>query len=182
MNPLVLVVGNVGAGKSSFIRECLTRPQFSGFPATSIDDLRLAHGNGRVSGEFMAWSHFLAELETSYGFFEFSGTGKNVDLVRWIVGNRKDIVPAAIRLRSPVHVSLSRVGAKEFNIPRSPTALPLEPTIRSIAHELDRLPGGSSYGAYDFHIDLDSHHNTSEELADLAVEYLLRVGVLHPER
>jgi hypothetical protein len=82
----ILLIGNICSGKSTVTKEMIKQighPTFT----YAIDKIRNEIGNGKFSGEFKAWSHFLMKLEdysdksiytdNRNGIFECSGTGRN---------------------------------------------------------------------------------------------------------
>jgi len=84
--PLILVIGNVGSGKSTVgagLAEAL------GWRHTGIDGARRAHGDGSPAGEAAAWSAFLRFLQSGEPVVaECSGSGHLASLVRLAIKPR----------------------------------------------------------------------------------------------
>lgn len=76
----VLVLGNLGAGKTTLARPLAAR---LGWRFASIDDCRRAHGDGSPAGELRAWAAFVAQAEGAGSLvMEFSGVGPQLPLLR----------------------------------------------------------------------------------------------------
>jgi adenylate kinase family enzyme len=84
--PLILVIGNVGSGKST-IRAGLAKAL--GWKRAGIDDARRAHSDGTPAGEAAAWTVFLRSLQSGEPLVaEFSGSGHLASLVSLAVKPR----------------------------------------------------------------------------------------------
>jgi GTPase SAR1 family protein len=82
----LLLLGNVGSGKSTLSRELLARGFTEQYRYYAIDDLRYRYSDGTFSGEFFAWSlMFRAAQSERSGLFEFSGVGKNAPSFRSVM-------------------------------------------------------------------------------------------------
>lgn len=88
MLPIIFVIGNMASGKST-VGKYLSK--ILKVPFTSLDDCRKLYGNGQMSGEYLAWSHFLEQVEEAGhtgGIFECTGAGQHVRHLKFIL---KDI-------------------------------------------------------------------------------------------
>jgi tRNA uridine 5-carbamoylmethylation protein Kti12 len=120
----ILLIGNICSGKSTVTKEMIKQighPTFT----YAIDKIRNEIGNGKFSGEFKAWSHFLMKLEdysdksiytdNRNGIFECSGTGRNCWYVQQIL--ETSLVPwHIIYCSAPREVLLKRFEKRGVNV------------------------------------------------------------------
>lgn len=129
----VLVLGNIGSGKSTFSRALSTRLQWSSY---GIDDARREWGNGSPAGEARAWAAFLerAELETST-LLECTGAGPFMDLLRLAL-RRSGHLWTVLWMDTPPEECVRRVKQRGLDIPYPDFGVPIEQVIPGVAHHL----------------------------------------------
>ncbi len=137
----VLVLGNIGSGKSSLIAALAPRRSWR---AASIDDCRRAHGDGSPVGELRAWAAFVATAGApGPSFFECTGVGPQIPLLRLALRDSGDRV-GVLWLRAPVDVCRSRLAQRSTSPPYPDFGSTAVETVSDLEQPLARAmsPGG----------------------------------------
>lgn len=169
-----LIIGNIGSGKTS-IGGALAGKLDS--MLIDIDGLRTEYSNGRFSGEFKAWSHFLEIVENAQSndklVFEFTGTGKNA----WFVREAMKLSMArnksrwlCVYLQCPREVCMQRVSEKTYEVPIPYTFNDVKSSVNFIGDDLVKKLGSSYWNCPE--IVVKSHGITVEESVDKIYERL----------
>lgn len=89
----ILVIGNIGAGKSHLIKQILK--EWNYFSVIAIDEFRKEVGDNTFSSEYFAWYNLFKTIENEKQFvLEFTGAGPHKYAIRetLISSNSKTIV------------------------------------------------------------------------------------------
>ena len=110
----IVLIGNISSGKTTWGRRV---QEILGYDYVSIDDCRKMLGDGTVSGEYRAWSHFVSRCEEPVGtILEFSGGGPHVYNVAKGLEN-SELETHIIWLDSPLEKSLRVSETRSFDTP-----------------------------------------------------------------
>jgi shikimate kinase len=145
-----LIIGNIGSGKTS-IGGALAEKLDS--MLIDIDGLRTEYSNGKFSGEFLAWSHFLQAVENAESdqklVFEFTGTGKNAWFVREAMKlsmSKNKSRWLCVYLQCPREVCIERVSQKTYEIPIPYNFDDIRSSVNFIGGDLLKKHGSSYWG------------------------------------
>ncbi|NJD76235.1 MAG: hypothetical protein FIB08_03960 [Candidatus Methanoperedens sp.] len=112
--PKILVIGTLGAGKTTFSKYISNR---MGLPFTGIDDCRRRFGDGTFVGEYRAWTEFIKTCGMPGGtVLEFSGGGPHVFAVRGALLN-SEMPIYVVWLDPPLNICIRRASARENDVP-----------------------------------------------------------------
>lgn len=134
----VLVVGNIGAGKST-VTAALS--EAFGWPRLQIDAFRQRYGDGTAAGELSAWAALVRELQCRPEVIvEFSGSGPFAHLVQHAleVQARRHRV---LWIKADVEACKIRSKSRSWSTPSPDFGVPIHEVITEIdvrlAHEID---------------------------------------------
>jgi hypothetical protein len=131
----VLVIGNIGSGKSTFGHAISTA---LGWARYGIDDARQACGDGSPAGEARAWAAFLARAESSSSvLLECTGSGPFMDLLRLAL-RRSGHPWTVLWVDTPPEACLERVERRGLHIPYPDFGVPIAQVIPMVARNLAR--------------------------------------------
>ncbi len=138
--PVVLLVGNVGSGKSMAGRELAAK---LGWPHLAIDECRRYHGDGSSAGEAAAWGTFLRVLSSRNAVLaEFSGSGPFAHLVRHALAGRRFRV---LWFRATTATCLARLAGNRPDVPYPDFGVPLVRLVGELGERLDREMSAGTY-------------------------------------
>ncbi|MCE9635763.1 MAG: hypothetical protein K8T90_08665 [Planctomycetes bacterium] len=107
--PKVLVLGNVGAGKSTLVSALAARREWR---SASIDASRRTHGDGSADGELRAWAAFVSAARSAGPLLlECTGVGPQIPLLRLALRSSGDKI-GVLWLRAPIDVCRTRVTGR----------------------------------------------------------------------
>lgn len=162
----VLVLGNLGAGKTTLARPLAAR---LGWRFTSIDDCRRTHGDGSPAGELRAWAAFVAQAAGAGGLvLECSGVGPQLPLLRLALQTSGDRV-GVLWVDAPRGLCQERVRCRADAPPYPKFGISPEAVVADLAPRIREAM--SSGGCWFEHLlqQLDGAGNHSG-LVDLAVK------------
>lgn len=132
-NAKVLVVGNIGAGKTT-VASFLER--ITGWPRLAIDECRRQISDGSPAGELAAWGHFVREAQGGVpAILEFSGSGPNVYLVKRALAAAGSAV-LVLWVKTPVEICISRLAGRAWTTPYPDFGVPMETVVRDLDQRL----------------------------------------------
>ncbi|QRO00680.1 hypothetical protein JRI60_17425 [Archangium violaceum] len=131
----VLIVGNIGSGKSTFAHALGTA---LGWRRYGIDEARQAHGDGSPAGEARAWAAFLERAESDSSILlECTGAGPFMDLLRLAL-RRSGHAWTLLWVDTPPEECLRRVERRGLAIPYPDFGVPISQVIPGVARNLAR--------------------------------------------
>lgn len=113
----ILVIGNIGAGKTTLGRKL---SKLTNFPLIEIDKLRERYLHGNVSDEYLCLHYFLREAESDRSvILEFTGVGCHKYGVKRALELSKHRILVVICRTSDISIILERLKSKSYHY-RSP--------------------------------------------------------------
>ncbi|NMC04334.1 MAG: ATP-binding protein [Candidatus Lokiarchaeota archaeon] len=130
----ILVIGNIGAGKSTLIAWLKDK---IGYPVVGIDDLRMHFGDGTIAGEYLAQYHFLKACASRDALIiEFSGAGAHKHAIMLAL-KESTMQVHVILVDTPLSTCLQRRTDSAFTIPYPKWDVPISEVIPRLQAELD---------------------------------------------
>ncbi|MHA1730848.1 MAG: hypothetical protein ACTSU5_02845 [Promethearchaeota archaeon] len=132
----ILVIGNICSGKTRLIDDIVTKGWVGAMPVVSIDEMRSQHGDGTISGEYLAWYYFLKTCsQPCPQVIEFSGGGAHKHAV--LLALLEAGLPVkVILLDVPLEICEKRVSEKQWKVPYPSWGKRTEEILDNLAKEL----------------------------------------------
>ena len=132
-NVQVVVVGNIGAGKTT-VSDALA--EHFGWPAVGIDSCRRQCGDGSPAGELRSWARFVQQAQArGPRVLEFSGSGPMTHLVRKAIAGSGCVV-VVLWVDTPADECLRRIAGRAWDIPYPDFGVPMEAVVRELGERL----------------------------------------------
>lgn len=138
----LLVIGNIGAGKSTLAAALAARLNW---PFVSIDGCRLAVADGSAEGELRAWARLTRAAARPYSLvLECTGVGPQMPLLRVALRESGSRIGVLI-VRTPAELCRTRASGRRTCPPYPAFGIPAEDAIGDVGAALDREtgPGGT---------------------------------------